>query len=120
MTAWNETTIKSNLNRSRLHSQPQPPPIQQQEQSQKENISHNSYPKQGAPQEKIVDIKTFIREEHERQQNNESQGRETINMQESTQQQIDQPQPLHTANASTDQAEANPVQHQTEEAKEPA
>ena len=48
-------------------------PIPQQELSQKENIQSNAYPKSGVPpQEKIVDIKTFIREEHERQQNNES------------------------------------------------
>jgi len=41
--------------------------------SQKENIQSNAYPTSGVPpQEKIVDIKTFIREEHERQQNNES------------------------------------------------
>jgi len=42
---------------------------------EKENVPAN-----GDPAENIVDIKTFIREEHERQLNNVSHGRETLNL----------------------------------------
>jgi len=37
-------------------------------------------PSNGETAENIVDIKTFIREEHERQLNNNSHGQETLNM----------------------------------------
>jgi len=42
---------------------------------EKENMPAN-----GEAAENIVDIKTFIREEHERQLNNNSHGQETLNL----------------------------------------